>query len=74
MSYVLADSRGWLDTSSSKDPFEVEPIGDFAALRKAVNEDKADFFMWEHFTTRKYWLNGEVKYIGVIPPNLPYQT
>lgn len=71
MSYVLADSRGWLDPSSTKDPFEVVPIGDFAALRKAINEDKADFFMWEHFTTRKYWENGEVKYIGDIETPWP---
>lgn len=71
MSYVLADSRGWLDPSSSKDPFDVVPIGDFAALRKAVNEDKAEFFMWEHFTTRKYWENGEVKHIGDIETPWP---
>lgn len=71
MSYVLADSRGWLDPSSGKDPFEVVPIGDFAALRKSVNEDKADFFMWEHFTTRKYWENDEVKRVGDIETPWP---
>ena len=71
MSFVLADQRGWLDPSSSNDPFEVVPIGDFAALRKAVNEGKADFFMWEHFTTRKFWENGEVKYVGDIETPWP---
>ena len=65
MSYVLADEQGWL--SSSKSPFEVVPLGDFAALRKGVNEgDQADFFMWEHFTTKKYYDNGELKRIGEI--------
>lgn len=72
MSYVLADSQGWLDASSEKDPFEVAPIGDFAALRKAINDPgKSDFFMWEWFTTRKYWENGEVKNIGSIPTPWP---
>lgn len=67
MSFVLADEHGWLDPTSSKDPFEVVPIGDFAALRKSVNEDKSsDFFMWEHFTTKHFWDNGELKRIGEI--------
>lgn len=65
MSYVLADNHGWL--SSSKSPFEVVPLGDFAALRNGVNEgQKADFFMWEHFTTKKYYDNGELKRVGEI--------
>ncbi|EGP85224.1 unnamed protein product [Zymoseptoria tritici ST99CH_1A5] len=66
MSFVLADKHGWLDTSSSKDPFEVIPIGDFKALRDAVNGDKAEFFMWEHFTTKHFWDIGEIKRIGEI--------
>jgi len=65
MSYVVADNHGWL--SSSKSPFEVVPLGDFKALRDGVNEgDKADFFMWEHFTTKKFYDNGELKRIGEI--------
>lgn len=65
MSYVLADQYGWL--SSSKSPFEVVPLGDSAALRNGVNDgNKADFFMWEHFTTKKYYDNGELKRIGEI--------
>ena len=66
MSYVLADQKGWLDADSKKDPFEVVPIGDFAALRKSVNDETSDFFMWEHFTTSKFWQNGELKRIGEI--------
>nr|POE86650.1 hypothetical protein CFP56_46834 [Quercus suber]POE87647.1 hypothetical protein CFP56_30236 [Quercus suber] len=64
MSFVLADQHGWL--AKTKDPFGVEVIGDFAALRKAVKEKKADFFMWEHFTTKHFWDNGELKRIGEI--------
>ena len=65
MSFVLADKHGWL--SSDTAPFEHAVIGDFKSLRAAVNEeDKADFFMWEHFTTKKYYDNGELKRIGEI--------
>ncbi|KAK5119885.1 hypothetical protein LTR85_007211 [Meristemomyces frigidus] len=67
MSYVLADQHGWLSSSAEEQaPFGVEVIGDFAALRTAVRENKADFFMWEHFTTKHYWDNGELKRIGEI--------
>jgi len=65
MSYVLADQHGWLE--SSKSPFEVIPLGDFAALRQGVNAgNKAEFFMWEHFTTKKFYDNGELKRVGEI--------
>lgn len=65
MSFVLADQQGWLGRSGG--PFEVVPIGDFAALRKAVNEEnRAEFFMWEHFTTKHFWDTKEIKRIGEI--------
>jgi hypothetical protein len=67
MSYVLADQHGWL--SPGKDPFDAVVAGDFAALRQSVQDtgpNPSDFFMWEHFTTRKYWENGELKRIGEI--------
>jgi hypothetical protein len=70
MSYVLADQHGWLE--SGKDPFGIVVAGDFAALRASVNlapkeEGKeSEFFMWEHFTTKKYWDDGEIKRVGEI--------
>ena len=69
MSFVLADQHGWL--SPDRDPFTVVPIGDFAALRKGVRNEgdaskHADFFMWEHFTTKHFWDAGEIKRIGEI--------
>lgn len=67
MSQVLADQKGWL--RDDEQPFTPEVIGDFAALRRAVRregEKKADFFMWEHFTTKHYWDNGELKRLGEI--------
>ncbi|KAF4555185.1 Hypothetical protein D9617_3g022570 [Elsinoe fawcettii] len=65
MSYVLADRHEWL--TPGKPPFEPVVLGDFKSLRAGVNhEDKADFFMWEHFTTKKFYDNGELKRIGEI--------
>jgi ABC-type nitrate/sulfonate/bicarbonate transport system substrate-binding protein len=66
MSYVLADQQGWLDTSSNSPPFPVEALNAFANLREGVNDSTADFFMWEHFTSKRYYDNGEIKRIGEI--------
>lgn len=65
MSFVLADTKGWLQTPGEA-PFSVIPLQTFAALREAVNDRTADFFMWEHFTSKKYYDNGEIKRIGEI--------
>ncbi|KAF2865699.1 hypothetical protein BDV95DRAFT_506279 [Massariosphaeria phaeospora] len=66
MSYVLADEQGWLKPASSTRPFPIEPLNTFANLRDGVNNGTADFFMWEHFTSKKYWDNGQIKRIGQI--------
>ncbi len=71
MGFVLADTHGWLNTttassSSSSPPFEIIPLQTFANLRDAVNNGSADFFMWEHFTSKRYYDNGEIKRIGEI--------
>ncbi|KAL8936731.1 MAG: hypothetical protein Q9216_004772 [Gyalolechia sp. 2 TL-2023] len=44
--------------SSSDDmnpPFEIQPLQTFENLRKAVNDHAADFFMWEYFTSKRYY-------------------
>jgi ABC-type nitrate/sulfonate/bicarbonate transport system substrate-binding protein len=66
MSFVLADQQGWLDTSSDSPPFPVEALNTFSNLRDGVNNGTADFFMWEHFTSKRYYDNGEIKRIGEI--------
>ncbi|KAF1848114.1 periplasmic binding protein-like II [Cucurbitaria berberidis CBS 394.84] len=66
MSFVLADQQGWLDTSSGSPPFPVEALNTFANLRDGVNDSTADFFMWEHFTSKRYYDNGEIKRVGEI--------
>ncbi len=63
MAYVLADQLGWLDDDA---PFEVIILNDFAKLRQGVNDGSADVFLWEHFTSKKFFDNGELKRIGEI--------
>ena len=65
MGFVLADTKGWLQKPGDI-PFKVVPLQTFAKLREAVNDGTADFFMWEHFTSKKYYDNGEIKRIGEI--------
>lgn len=61
MSFVLAQQQGW-----KSDSLTSVPLGPFGALRSGVtglNEAKpdqapnptAEFFMWEHFTTKPYF-------------------
>ncbi|KAF2705797.1 ABC-type nitrate/sulfonate/bicarbonate transport system periplasmic component-like protein [Pleomassaria siparia CBS 279.74] len=69
MSYVLADQQGWLDTTTKVEtppPFPIEPLETFARLRDGVNDKTADFFMWEHFTSKRYYDNGSIKRVGEI--------
>lgn len=70
MGFVLADEQGWLSknttTTASSKPFDFIPLQTFAKLREAVNDSTADFFMWEHFTSKKYYDNGSIKKIGEI--------
>ncbi|KAK3984225.1 hypothetical protein QBC44DRAFT_337379 [Cladorrhinum sp. PSN332] len=74
MSYVLADQRNWLlpTTAVGTEKESASPYSDFVVLntfenlRRAVNEEEADFFMWEHFTSKKYYDNGEIRRVGEI--------
>ncbi|PBP25219.1 hypothetical protein BUE80_DR003660 [Diplocarpon rosae] len=65
MGFVLADQQGWLSPSIPT-PFEFTPLQTFEKLRNGVNDSTIDFFMWEHFTSKKYYDNGEIKRIGEI--------
>jgi ABC-type nitrate/sulfonate/bicarbonate transport system substrate-binding protein len=64
MGFVFADEQGWL--SPSAPPFEFIPLQTFEKLRNGVNDGTVDFFMWEHFTSKRYYDNGEIKRIGEI--------
>ncbi|KAK7744279.1 hypothetical protein SLS62_010306 [Diatrype stigma] len=71
MGYVLANQQGWLSTSApssaAEPPYsEFAVLHDFARLRAAVNDGAADFFMWEHFTSKRYYDSGEIRRVGEI--------
>jgi len=71
MGFVLADQNGWLDSgsgsgNSEQPPFEIVVLDTFKKLRDAVNDRTADFFMWEHFTSKRYYDNGEIRRVGEI--------
>ncbi|KAL8965803.1 MAG: hypothetical protein Q9197_006321 [Variospora fuerteventurae] len=59
MGFVLADREGWLQSpssdGSSSAPFDVKPLQNFEKLREAVNDQTADFFMWEYFTSKRFY-------------------
>ena len=65
MGFVFADTQSWLQEPGHP-PFEVVPLQTFAKLRDAVNDGTADFFMWEHFTSKRYHDNKSIKRIGEI--------
>ena len=65
MGFVFADTQSWLQ-EPGQPPFEVVPLQTFAKLRDAVNDGTADFFMWEHFTSKRYHDNKSIKRIGEI--------
>ncbi|OTA99915.1 hypothetical protein M426DRAFT_324726 [Hypoxylon sp. CI-4A] len=65
MGYVLADQQGWLEPGAS--PYaDFVILQNFANLRNAVNDGSADFFMWEHFTSKRYYDSGEIRRVGEI--------
>lgn len=76
MAFVLARQEGWFaDTTAqeSKKSLVLVPLGPFAELRNGVTGKDgeaplADFFMWEHFTTKPYFHGDEtpLKKIGEI--------
>lgn len=71
MGYVLADQQGWLSSNATEgekqEPFQdTVVLNTFANLRRAVNDGEADFFMWEHFTSKKYYDSGEIRRVGEI--------
>jgi len=71
MGFVLADQQGWLAQQQGEKQ-QQQPYADFvvlntfANLREAVNSGEADFFMWEHFTSKRYYDSGEIRRVGEI--------
>jgi len=75
MAFVLADQKGWLRQGKDikSEGLIINPLGPFKDLRDGVTGAggqgaTADFFMWEHFTTKPYFDGDEtpLKHIGEI--------
>jgi len=66
MSYVNAQNQGW-ETSNLK--FEV--IKNLDGAIEALTNEKADYFMWEHFTTKPLVDNNTFRRVGDCPTPWP---
>jgi ABC-type nitrate/sulfonate/bicarbonate transport system substrate-binding protein len=66
MGFVLADQQGWLSSANPKPFSDTVVLNTFQHLRDAVNSGTADFFMWEHFTSKKFYDAGEIRRVGEI--------
>lgn len=61
---MLADAQGW---PAAPPPYtDTVVLHTFENLRNAVNSGEADFFMWEHFTSKRYYDSGEIRRVGEI--------
>lgn len=60
MSFVLALQEKF------PDKFNFKVLDNFKNLRASVNDGTTDAFMWEYFTSKPYYDNGEIKPIGEI--------
>ncbi|KAK9460729.1 uncharacterized protein V1516DRAFT_434567 [Lipomyces oligophaga] len=68
MPFVLAKERGWTE------PFKFEVLTNFKNLRDGVNDKRADAFMWELFTSKRYYDTKEIKYVDRIYTPWPSWT
>ena len=66
MAYVNAQNQAW---DPSKLEFEI--IGDINGAVKALKEGRADYFMWEHFTTKPLVDNGTFRRVADCPTPWP---
>ena len=66
MAYVNAQNQAW---DPSKLEFEI--IGDINGAVKALKEGRADYFMWEHFTTKPLVDNGTFRRVVDCPTPWP---
>ena len=67
MAYVNAQNLGW-DTEND---LHFEVIEDLEGALNALPDGRADYFMWEKFTTKPYVDNGPFRFIGECPTPWP---
>jgi len=66
MAYVNAQNQGW-DPSQ----LEFEIVGDINGAVEALKEGRADYFMWEHFTTKPLVDNNTFRRVADCPTPWP---
>ncbi|SFC06211.1 ABC-type nitrate/sulfonate/bicarbonate transport system, substrate-binding protein [Zunongwangia mangrovi] len=66
MAYVNAQNQGW-DLSN----LEFEIVGDINGAIEALKEGRADYFMWEHFTTKPLVDNSTFRRVADCPTPWP---
>jgi ABC-type nitrate/sulfonate/bicarbonate transport system substrate-binding protein len=68
MGFVLADHHGWLPPApTSTSPRAPQPFSATVVLNNFENlRNAADFFMWEHFTSKKFYDSGEIRRVADI--------
>ncbi len=66
MAYVNAEQQGW---DTNKLQFEI--INNIDGAVKGLQEDQAQYFMWEHFTTKPLVDNGTFRRLGDCPTPWP---
>jgi len=66
MAKVHARSQGW-----SVENLQYVLVENLSGARQALLEQRADIFIWEHYTTKPYVDNGEFRWLADIPPPWP---
>ena len=66
MAAVLAAQQGW-----PWDPDLMVPVGGIDALRAALADGSAAWFLWDRFMTSPYVDRGELRRVGVVPTPWP---
>ena len=66
MAYVNAQNQSW-----ETDQLQFEVVNNLNGAIEALNSGNADYFMWEHFTTKPLVDNGTFKFITDCPTPWP---
>lgn len=66
MTFLLGKSQQW-----DEDQLSFVEVNDLHGGIDAIQQNRASFFMWEHFTTQPFVENGSFKQIGTFPTPWP---
>ncbi|KAJ3301103.1 hypothetical protein HDU76_005842 [Blyttiomyces sp. JEL0837] len=74
--FVVAAEKGWLNINADKDkdgntPFEFVQLKDINGLKNGVVTGEVDAFLWERFTTKRYYDAGELHHLTNVTPPWP---